>query len=446
MTKADIINEISEKHSDKPSFQRIELVATQTDIAKKALDAAIDYIERKYAQQPEKLQEIVEILNIPHVRNEPPLRILKRSLSVVLFEPQGEKNKDHFPKGVIRFIAAPDTSDSTILGGHGRVYPAYDLIADRAVAIKERNKQSSDPEENESHALSQEGIRHAGNEHPHVLPIQMTALTPHGETALVLRYIGSGNGFDLSRIIWARNLAREQNGGQKPDTLLAFLKISLSELCTVIEQIADAIDFCIENGKPNRDIKPGNILFDLSRSQIHPYITDFGDTRFTGGTPYFKSPERYFEQDEYENVVSWTEDDEKLSELYSFAQTLYFLFTGKRLNTTQMSSENLSHIEENQLLLEIENSQDPATAHNGALPQELAEWGLSTYQIQEICGAFQHALSFHPKDRVYKSSTEFARVLAQYMIADENKKESEEPLSPIARKFVVLLIKRLLKK
>ncbi len=89
-------------------------------------------------------------------------------------------------------------------------------------------------------------------------------------------------------------------------------------------KIASALDLALKHNLLHRDIKPGNILFDLDNE---PKLVDFGLARnveaepesmtVTEGTPYYVAPEKIKR-----------ERETFLSDMYSLGCTLYHALTG----------------------------------------------------------------------------------------------------------------------
>src|SRR6266705_339276 len=89
-------------------------------------------------------------------------------------------------------------------------------------------------------------------------------------------------------------------------------------------KIAGALDLALKHNLLHRDIKPGNILFDLDNE---PKLIDFGLARsaeaepesatVTEGTPYYVAPEKIKR-----------ERETFLSDMYSLGCTLYHALTG----------------------------------------------------------------------------------------------------------------------
>jgi len=106
----------------------------------------------------------------------------------------------------------------------------------------------------------------------------------------------------------------------KPDALLP-----IEQVFTIGIQVAEALDYAHEQKVVHRDVKPGNIIFDLDKNQLK--VTDFGIACLTDnsrtrtgtvlGSPYYMSPEQ----------IAGKKVDGR-SDLFSLGVTMYQLFTG----------------------------------------------------------------------------------------------------------------------
>jgi len=161
-------------------------------------------------------------------------------------------------------------------GGMATVYVAQDPILARQVALKVIRPELADDEDFRVR-FQQEARIAASLEHPHIVPIYNYGSTENGSLFLVQRLI---DGPDLGRLLI---------GGP----------LRLEKVAAVITQLAQALDFAHRRGLVHRDVKPANVLGDLS----HVYLADFGLARpvaqlgltRTGvsiGTPRYMAPEQ----------------------------------------------------------------------------------------------------------------------------------------------------------
>lgn len=101
--------------------------------------------------------------------------------------------------------------------------------------------------------------------------------------------------------------------------------LSIEQVFAIGIQVAEALDYAHEQKVVHRDVKPGNIIFDLDKGQLK--VTDFGIACLTDnsrtrtgtvlGSPYYMSPEQ----------IAGKKVDGR-SDLFSLGVTLYQLFTG----------------------------------------------------------------------------------------------------------------------
>ncbi len=161
-------------------------------------------------------------------------------------------------------------------GGMAVVYLGQEEVFERQVAIKVLPTHlGQDPDNRERFRREAKAI--ASLEHAAVVPVY-----DYGEDGdqlfLVMRYM---------------------QGGSLKDRL-THGRIPLPAASTIIRRIASALDKAHAMGMIHRDIKPGNILFDL---EDNPYITDFGLVKMVEssvqlthseffGTPAYTSPEQ----------------------------------------------------------------------------------------------------------------------------------------------------------
>ncbi len=168
-------------------------------------------------------------------------------------------------------------------GGGGVVYRATHLRLRRTVALKLLAPElAADPEF--QRRFEREALMAGALDHPHIIPVY-DAGEAGGVLYLAMRFV---EGSDLDTMI-------ETNGRLDP-----------KRACTILGQVASALDAAHEKSLVHRDVKPGNILIDhgadAGRAE-HVYLSDFGLTRrFAGtglsvttvaGTPWYMAPERF---------------------------------------------------------------------------------------------------------------------------------------------------------
>src|SRR5271166_4556731 len=135
-------------------------------------------------------------------------------------------------------------------GGFGEVFLAFDDELDRPVAIKvPRPDRVSQPEDIEAY-LNEARIL-ASLDHPHIVPVYDVGRTDDGLCFVVSKLI---EGNDLAARI----------GQARPSFL---------DSAELVATIAEALHYAHTRGLVHRDIKPGNILIDVTGK---PCLADFG--------------------------------------------------------------------------------------------------------------------------------------------------------------------------
>ena len=160
-------------------------------------------------------------------------------------------------------------------GGFGHVYLAHDDDLNRPVAIKvPRAERVSRPEDIEAY-LNEARIL-ASLDHPHIVPVYDVGRTDDGLCFVVSKFI---EGSDFGKMI----------KGARP---------GFHESAALVATVAEALHYAHTRGLVHRDVKPANILIDLSGKA---FVADFGlalkDEDFgkgggIAGTPAYMSPEQ----------------------------------------------------------------------------------------------------------------------------------------------------------
>jgi serine/threonine protein kinase len=186
-------------------------------------------------------------------------------------------------------------------GGQGKVYRAFDNVLARLVAVKLMRKElENDPVALES--FYREARACASLNHTNIIHIYAFDEF-EGQRYLVMELADRGS-LD-ARIEKQHHLAE-----------LDVLDIGI--------KIASALDMALKHNLLHRDIKPGNILFNMDNE---PKLVDFGLARSpdaqpesaasTEGTPYYVAPEKIKR-----------ERETFLSDMYSLGCTMYHALTG----------------------------------------------------------------------------------------------------------------------
>jgi len=162
-------------------------------------------------------------------------------------------------------------------GGMSAVYRAYQEELDRDVAIKILSDElTQDP--NYIIRFQSEAKMAAALEHPHIVPVYDSGVQD-GMSFVVMRLLRS----------------------TLTDKLYASQPMSMNDVLVMLEHVAKALDYAHSKGIVHRDVKPGNIMFDDTKTA---YLVDFGiakatqqaDTGLTAknvvlGTPSYMPPE-----------------------------------------------------------------------------------------------------------------------------------------------------------
>jgi tRNA A-37 threonylcarbamoyl transferase component Bud32 len=138
-------------------------------------------------------------------------------------------------------------------GGMGLVYRALDLRLKRHVALKFITPELASDERFRSRFLRESELA-ASLDHPNVVPIYDAGET-HDRLYLTMRYV---EGTDLGTLLRAE-------GPLVPARALA-----------ISRQVGRALDAAHAGGLVHRDVKPSNVLLDVTE---HVYLADFGLTR-----------------------------------------------------------------------------------------------------------------------------------------------------------------------
>lgn len=182
----------------------------------------------------------------------------------------------------IRQLAGLDIDEYKLVsligqGGMSAVYRAYQEELDRDVAIKILSDQlAEDP--NYIKRFQSEAKMAARLEHSYIVPVYDFGVQDN------LSYV-----------------AMRLLNNTLTDKMYASQAMSMNDVLMMLEQVAKALDYAHSKGIVHRDVKPGNIMFDDTRTA---YLVDFGiakatqqaDTGLTAenmvlGTPSYMSPE-----------------------------------------------------------------------------------------------------------------------------------------------------------
>ncbi|MGH7679531.1 MAG: serine/threonine-protein kinase [Gemmatimonadaceae bacterium] len=208
-------------------------------------------------------------------------------------------------------------------GGMAAVFRALDLRLNRRVAIKVLPPELAFNPSVRSRFL-REAQMAAQLTHPNIVPIFAVDETD-GLVYFVMAYV---DGESL-----AARLRREGS-------------LRVEDVCTIVSQVADGLDYAHRQGLVHRDVKPDNILLDRSTGSAR--VTDFGIARaaaeesrltVTGmsvGTPAYMSPEQAMGERELDGR----------SDIYSLGIVAYQMLAGetpfRAANTPSMLMKHVS--------------------------------------------------------------------------------------------------------
>ena len=146
-------------------------------------------------------------------------------------------------------------------GGMGAVYEARRLSDDAPVALKLVLGEHAQNARFLAR-FEREGRLASRLTHPHLVPLY-EAGTENGVPFLAMAYV---EGTDL----YAAVVERE--------------RLHPVTVARIVSQVGSALDAAHAEGLVHRDVKPGNILLERRRDEIHAYLTDFGLSKHVEST------------------------------------------------------------------------------------------------------------------------------------------------------------------
>jgi serine/threonine protein kinase len=206
-------------------------------------------------------------------------------------------------------------------GGMAEVYKAYHPKLERYVTIKILHSFLAEGEDFRGR-FDREAKAIASLRHPHIVQIYDFDIEDD-HYYMVMEFIGGGT---LQSLMWELSKSSRY--------------MPVSQVLSIIRQIAEALDYAHNKGIIHRDIKPSNILLD---SNGDAYLADFGIARMmsgtqltaTGtliGTPTYMSPEQGIGA-----------DLTAISDIYSLGVILFELLTGKAPFTSETTPLAIIH-------------------------------------------------------------------------------------------------------
>jgi serine/threonine protein kinase len=255
-------------------------------------------------------------------------------------------------------------------GGMGAVYQATRLLIGDVVAVKILHSEQRDPTAPER--FRREAHAAARLKHPNAVNIYDFGVTDDGLQYLVMELV---EGESLRRII------KEQG----PVTPSASVEIT--------NQVCAALDEAHRHSIIHRDIKPDNIIVNVTATGLRVKVLDFGiaklrddvagnltQTGSTLGTPHYMSPEQCL-----------GEELDSRADIYSLGVVLYEMLTGTvPFNSPTPAAVVVQHVNQSPAPPRVLNASIPASVEStvlhalekrrenrpqsaGALAQELAD-------------------------------------------------------------------------
>jgi serine/threonine-protein kinase len=252
-------------------------------------------------------------------------------------------------------------------GGIGTVWAAHDPMLSRVVAIKTLpHRPSSDARARPAQDFLDEARAAARLSHPHIVTVFDAGVSADG-SYIVMELL---RGKDLSQLIKANWRPSPQSAA------------------SIIQRVAEAIDYAHGQGVIHRDIKPANIFM---VDRVRPMVLDFGIAHSgmhigqsvnVQCSPYYAAPEQLA-----------GDNGDRRTDVYALGVVLYELLTGER----PYSGETLDEV---------------TTAVNTARPPPIQRLrsGVST----SLIGITMRAMARDPEQR-YRSAGALARALESWL-------------------------------
>lgn len=276
---------------------------------------------------------------------------LLKSMNWMKHDAADDSNDDEHDELIGTILAGRYRIDDLVgIGGHGRVYKAFDPELERHVAVKVSNTVAS-PEQSDQ--LLEEARRAAKLKHPGIVAVHD---------------VGRHDGqlFFVTELVEGKNLA----------DIIENDRPSIDESKRIVCDVADSLHFAHQQGFLHRDIKPANILIDEHGRVL---VTDFGiattidkieDHR--GGTPGtlpYMAPEQ---------VAGEVQLIDARTDIHALGVVLYELLTGQ----LPYQGRTPTAVREQILLRQPK----PPSAYNKAISK----------QLEAVC---LKCLGKHPADR-----------------------------------------------
>jgi len=208
-------------------------------------------------------------------------------------------------------------------GSFGRVFLGKNLLTDEKVVVKIVKKRDKNSRKDIDHRIMRDVEIPKIIEHPNIIQV-IDFMTDHNYFYIIYPYIP----FAVS----LAQIKKSQFNFTDPNTM----KHMIEMLC----QITRAIEYMHSKMVVHRDIKPDNIIISRDLAILIDFDLAFviDDVRFpalrSAGTPNYMAPEIWRRDD---NI------DYKLTDIYSFGVTLYYIFNKKKLPYKATKIEDLEY-------------------------------------------------------------------------------------------------------
>ena len=195
-------------------------------------------------------------------------------------------------------------------GGQGVVYKAVQQATKRTVALKVL-LQGPHASPRQRHRFEREVDLAAGLQHPHIVTVYDSGVTPDDRHYFAMAYIH----------------------GQPLDSYLSDAQLSIDKTLRLFGKICAAVNYAHQRGVIHRDLKPGNIRID---AQGEPHVLDFGLAKAAGSDLHGGAPVTM--TGEFMGTLAYaspeqTKGDPHLidirTDIYSLGVILYEMLTGK---------------------------------------------------------------------------------------------------------------------
>jgi len=267
-------------------------------------------------------------------------------------------------------------------GGFSIVYKAWDATLNRNVALKvlephlSREPQFVEQFHREAQAVAQ-------LQHSHIVVVHDKG-EEKGQLYIAMEYLQ----------------------GRTLQTLITERALSLEQVASILEQIADALDYAHNQDILHRDIKPGNIMIRKDeQGKLHATLMDFGLVRVMRTSQYVRTSKHFVGTPAYMSPEQADgEKQDRRSDYYSLGVVTYEMCTGQR----PFNAESPIAL----LRLHADKAPPPPRQFNPDLPVEVEQVLLK-------------ALAKKKAER-YQSATEMAQAFGDAETKEQARREAEE--------------------